>query len=215
MSTHPASTAGLDVSTVVAAALAIADADGLAAVSMRRVAAELGVTPMALYHHVAGKERLIDLMADRSLQTLRPVDPEAAWDDELRRFFTGLYELCVAHPAVTQVMTQRPLEGPAAARLGDALLALLTASGFTDEDAVTAFVALFNYTIGASLYRLTRGRPDHGRLNELSPEDTPTAHRLRATLARAADADAFSAALIRMIDGYRADAAAGRRVPAC
>jgi AcrR family transcriptional regulator len=193
----------LDLGAVIDRALAIADSEGLASVSMRRLASEFGVTPMALYHHVENKEQLLDLMADASLQAIPPIDPRAPWDEEVHRFFTAFHRLFVEHPAVAFVMTERPLEGPTATRLGDQLLGLLKSAGFDDDDAVATVVALVNYTIGASLYRLSRGRPQRSRLAGLRADTAPTAFRLRDKLAAAASERQFAESLTRIIDAHR------------
>ena len=70
---------GLDVPTVVRTSLAIADAEGLDGLTMRRLASELDVTPMAIYHHVKNKEQLLDLVVDESLKELPAVDNDAPW----------------------------------------------------------------------------------------------------------------------------------------
>src|SRR3954452_15729442 len=120
----------LSSEAIVAVALRIADADGIAAVSMRRVAAELSCTPMSLYEHVTNKDALLDLMADQAMDTLPELRPGAAWDREMKRFFTAFHELFLAHPAVAHVMVARPLSGPVALRRGEPALAVLVAAGF-------------------------------------------------------------------------------------
>ncbi|HSV40287.1 MAG TPA: TetR/AcrR family transcriptional regulator, partial [Nocardioidaceae bacterium] len=143
----------IDVDTVVRTSVAIADAEGLDALTMRRLATELAVTPMAIYHHVPGKEALLDLIADESMKQLPQPDANGAWDEELLRFFVAFHRLYLEHPALAQVMAQRPLEGPTAMARGELLLELLVRAGVSDEDAVGALVSLVGYTIGMSLYR--------------------------------------------------------------
>lgn len=113
---------GIDVASVVRTSVAIADAEGLDALTMRRLATELAVTPMAIYHHVPSKEALLDLIADESMKQLPSVDPDGPWEDELVRFFVAFHRLYLDHPALAQVMAQRPLEGPTAIARGERLL---------------------------------------------------------------------------------------------
>lgn len=193
----------LDVDTVVATALRIADREGLGSLSMRRLASELGVTPMALYNHVTNKQQLVDLMADHALRTLPEIDVDGRWDEELERLFLAFHRLFVAHPAVAAVTVERPVEGPVAIRIGDRILELLGRSGFDDDHAVETFVTLFNYTVGASLYRLSRHRPHAQRLAQIDPQTAPTAHRLRRHLARASDERQFEHALRRIVAGLQ------------
>lgn len=199
----------LDPAVLVERALAIADAEGLGAVSMRRLAADLGVTAMALYHHVANKEQLLDLMADASLTALPLLDPDAPWDAELERFFTAFYDLFVGHPALAAVMSERPLLGPTASQAGDRVLERLIDAGFSDRQAVAALVTLVNYTVGASLYTLSRSTPARAALQAVTADTAPTAHRLRAELRAAVGPDQFRDGLVQIIRSY--DARGGKR----
>lgn len=104
--------AGLDVDRIVAAAVALADAEGLAALSMRRVAAELGVGAMTLYTHVPGKGELVDLMLDSVLGELYPEPPAGDWRARLTAVARANWDLYVRHPWALQVATGRPPLGP-------------------------------------------------------------------------------------------------------
>lgn len=192
---------GLDVATVVKASLAIADAEGVERLTMRRLATELGVTPMAIYHHVESKEQLLDIVADESLRDLPPVDVDRPWRDELAGLFLAFHQLFLSHPALASVMAQRPLEGPNAVAVAESVLTMFARAGFSDDHAVSALISLFNYTIGASLYRLSRRQHDAGR-SRLAVHGS-TAARLREKLADAAVRDEqFSHGLRRLLDSY-------------
>lgn len=192
---------GIDVATVVGTSIAIADAEGLDALTMRRLGAELQVTAMAIYHHVPNKDRLLDLIADESMRTLPLTDLDAVWDQELVRFFVAFHRLYLDHPALAQVMAQRPLEGPVAIGHGERILALLGRAGIADQQAVALLVSLVSYTIGSSLYRLSRATP--GRFEKLSAESAPTAYRLRQVIAGTAENDEhFLDGLTRLIESY-------------
>jgi AcrR family transcriptional regulator len=107
--------AGLDVDRIVAAAVALADAEGLAALSMRRVAAELGVATMTLYTHVPGKGELVDLMLDAVLGELYPDEAATTsghWRDRLTAVARANWDLFVRHPWALHVATGRPPLGP-------------------------------------------------------------------------------------------------------
>src|SRR5919202_3260329 len=97
---------------VIDSACAIADEQGLAAVTMSAVAARLGATPMALYHHVDSKEHLLDLLIGAVLSEV----PDAAdlppgWA-QLEAFAHGLREVADRHPAVFPLLLQRPAVAP-------------------------------------------------------------------------------------------------------
>ena len=110
---------------VIDSACAIADEQGLAAVTMSAVASRLGATPMALYHHVDSKEHLLDLLIEAVLSEV----PDAAdlppgWA-QLEAFARGLREVADRHPAVFPLLLQRPAVAPESltlrARVRDAL----------------------------------------------------------------------------------------------
>lgn len=105
--------AGLSVERVVAAAVALADAEGLAALSMRRVATELGVGAMTLYTHVPGKGELVDLMLDHVLGELYGDDlAPGPWRARLEAVARANWDLLVRHPWAVHVATGRPPLGP-------------------------------------------------------------------------------------------------------
>jgi AcrR family transcriptional regulator len=100
---------------VLAAAMAVADADGLAAVTMRRVAADLGVEAMSLYHHVASKEQLLDGLADALVVEIASGVPEQApgvdWQESLRARCLAARDVVLRHrwgPELLGTRTQVP-----------------------------------------------------------------------------------------------------------
>ncbi len=105
----------LDVDRIVAAAVRLADAEGLAALSMRRVAAELGVAAMTLYTHVPGKGELVDLMLDDVLGELYPderVVTSGAWRTRMKTLAQANWDFFVRHPWALHLSTGRPPLGP-------------------------------------------------------------------------------------------------------
>lgn len=97
---------------ILDAALAIADEDGLAAVTMRAVAARVGVTPMALYPYVGTKQSLIDGIVERLLIELPKPDPDADWRDRLRALARSVREVAKRHPHCFGLLVTRPAENP-------------------------------------------------------------------------------------------------------
>lgn len=192
----------VDLEMIVDATLRVADAEGLAAVSMRRIGAELGIAAMSLYHHVANKEALLNLMADQAIADLPELDRHAPWRQEITRFFASFRELYLRHPAVARVMVDRPLSGPNTASRGERAIEVLIAAGFPDDVAVEAFISLANYTTGASLYEI--GRRDVGQdwLHDVAKAQHPTIHRVRKNLTAAAGERQFRAGLERLIGAY-------------
>jgi AcrR family transcriptional regulator len=126
--------AGLTRNKVLAAALAIADAEGLDAVSFRRLAGDLGVTPMALYRYVDDKEALLDGIADLVLSQLELPEPTAGdWREQLRAAAWSFRAVLVAHPAVVPIFLRRPLLTPAGLRSANALVGFFRHAGFPPE----------------------------------------------------------------------------------
>jgi AcrR family transcriptional regulator len=99
---------GLSLAQVVAAAVRVADAEGLLAVSMSRVAADLGTSTMALYRYVAGKQQLLDLMVDAAYAPPPEDLPLDGWRPELGRWARAQHRLQAAHPWIVRV----PIGGP-------------------------------------------------------------------------------------------------------
>src|SRR5580658_2552204 len=97
----------LSKAAVVERGLAIADAEGMEAVTIRRLAADLGVTPMALYWHFRNKEELLAGLADRLWAEIDiNVDPAADWLDQLRGLLESLVQVLRAHPAATGLLLE-------------------------------------------------------------------------------------------------------------
>lgn len=135
---------------VAAAAIALADAQGLDAVTMRAVAAELGLTAMSLYGYVPGKAELVDLMVDRVHGELSPPEPEpSGWRAKLEAAARQSWELALRHPWLLQVATARPVLGPRIIAKYDADLRAVAGIGLTpiEMDQVVSLVA--NYVHGA------------------------------------------------------------------
>lgn len=98
----------LSPTAILTAGIAIADSEGLAALSMRRLAKELNVTPMALYWHFADRDALLDAMAEQITSDARFVDdPDDAWDSRYRSVLATLIELLRAHPWMGRLLIER------------------------------------------------------------------------------------------------------------
>ncbi|MEE1621614.1 TetR/AcrR family transcriptional regulator [Zafaria sp. Z1313] len=101
---------GLSLEAITAAGIRLADADGLAGVSMAKVAKELGVTTMALYRYVESKDALVRLMADSTVSTLRDYPAGPAWKDGLRQWTLDVIDNAMSHPWVAELpITGGPL----------------------------------------------------------------------------------------------------------
>ena len=133
----------------------MADAGGLDAVSLRRLASTFGVTPMALYRHVRDKDHLLDLMAGRLLDELDVgTERDSTWQEELRRLGNSFLALVTAHPAAPFLLS-RPFESPGSRRVSVALLGILDRAGFDRRDAVHLLQALTGMLLGPAVHRAT------------------------------------------------------------
>jgi AcrR family transcriptional regulator len=194
----------LSLDAIVAEARAVADADGLDAVSMRVLADRLGCTPRALYRHVSDKEEVLELLADRALANL-PIPPDdEAWQTALLAFFTAMYELLVTSPAVTTIVAQQAVAGPQFRTHADHLVRRLLAAGFTPDIAVEAVVALAQYTLGAALPGTSQRLHDIYQTRPLDTEEgeLPALAHVQAHFAKDNARGRFRTALSRLIHAY-------------
>nr|WP_176583047.1 TetR/AcrR family transcriptional regulator [Streptomyces marincola] len=140
---------GLTLSAIVGAAVALADREGLAALSMRKVAAELGVGTMTLYRYVPGKSELLDLMLDHVVAPA--TKPEGSdWRAALERIALDTFELHLAHPWLLQVNQARPLLGPNGLLGFEYFLAALDGLGLTGRERVNVIMTVDAYVTGLS-----------------------------------------------------------------
>jgi AcrR family transcriptional regulator len=121
---------------VLAASLDLADELGLAAVTMQAVADRLGVTPMALYRHVANKADLLDGLVECILLEVPLPDPDAEWPDRLMALSRGTRAAALRHPQVFPLLLQRAAVTPGARRTRDAVYGALRQAGLDEEDVV-------------------------------------------------------------------------------
>ena len=134
---------------VVAEALAVIAQDGIQAMSMRALAARLGVVPGALYHHFGNKQQLQDLVLDGVLAEVDfHTNPSLAWTEQLKILATRLRQVLEAHPGVAGILKTRDPLGPHSLALAEAFLSPLQTAGFADREAGLAFFLLVDYTIG-------------------------------------------------------------------
>jgi AcrR family transcriptional regulator len=126
---------------IAEAAIRIADAEGLDAVSMQRVAGELPVTKMALYRYVPGKAELIAVMSDLAMGT-PPEHPELPWRDALRAWSMDLFDGFTRHPwLLLSTIGRRPL-GPNEAAWLDRGVQALTGTGLTGGEQLDSILVL-------------------------------------------------------------------------
>ena len=134
---------------VVAEALAVIAEEGVEALTMRTLAARLGVVPGALYHHVRNKEQLQDLVLDGVLAEVDGhLDHAQPWTEQIKLLAHRLRAVLEDHPGVAGLLKTRDPLGPHSLALAEALLGPLQAAGFGDRDAGLAFFLVVDYTVG-------------------------------------------------------------------
>ncbi|MFJ7243464.1 TetR/AcrR family transcriptional regulator [Kitasatospora sp. NPDC098652] len=207
---------------VLDAAVALVDREGLGALTMRRLAAELGVESMALYRYTPGKEALLDGLTEAyfteintQLRTGLGSGHENGWRTELRRIAQAFAVVAHAHPEILPLVATRPLAVPVSRRPAPALaltehiLSVLARAGFDDTTALTIYRTFVAWNLGFLLVdkRQVVDNPDEPDpvlrlgLHRLPAADYP---RLRALVPRFADFDdraEMLTGLDRLLDG--------------
>jgi AcrR family transcriptional regulator len=117
-------------------ALALADAGGLGAVTIRRLASELGVTPMALYWHFRNKDELLDAMMGRVFSEVDlALDESATWLGQFRALMDSLAGVLLAHPGAAPLFATRTNSSEGSLRLSEVALDILRRGGFSPAEA--------------------------------------------------------------------------------
>ncbi len=210
---------GLTLDRIVATAVGIADAEGMDAVSMRRLSTELGTGTMSLYRYVPGKAELLDLMLDRvqgepldAVGTREPVDWRAAVES-MARTHLGLLR---RHPWLLKINQARTVLGPSAVRGLEVSLAGIKGMGLRDAELISVIIAVQSFVVGIA--RMEAESDEAAKETGLSHEDfwdgqRPYLERAMASgefpLMAALSEDAFSTGfdhfefgLRRLIDGF-------------
>jgi len=126
----------LSKAAVVGRAIALADAEGLDALTIRRLAQELGVTPMALYWHFRNKDELLNGLSDQFWSEIdTDVDDAASWPDQLRALLDSLVQVLREHPSASQLLVSGEKQSPAALEAIEVTLEVLSRGGFDPRHA--------------------------------------------------------------------------------
>lgn len=145
----------LSYEKVLAAALAVADADGLEPLSMRRVARELGVKAMSLYNHVDGREAIVDGIVELVVSEITLPSLNDPWKEAMRKRAHSAHEVLLRHRWATFALVSRVNTGDAMLRYIDATLGCLVEAGFPLDVADHAWNAIDNHIYGFTLQEIT------------------------------------------------------------
>src|SRR6185436_5970109 len=155
MSTTANSTPGhrapLTRERVLHGAIAIADAGGIAALTIRALADKLGVKPMSVYHHVANKDEILDGIVDLVFSEIDLPTTGGDWRTEIRRRATSARAVLRRHSWAIGLMESRTSPGPATLRQHDAVIGTLRGAGFSVEMTAHAYALLDAYVYGFAL----------------------------------------------------------------
>jgi AcrR family transcriptional regulator len=169
-SSRPGPKQGLSVEAIIHAAIGIADADGMPALSMRAVGERLGRTAMALYTYVPSKSELVDLMYDRTLaEQPTEYDLSVGWRAALTRRAWDIWEFYLRHPWVLQVSQARPVFGPNEWVTMETTLRIMTETGLPPKSIRRLVGAFYQYIRGVA-QTLAEGRYA-ARATGMSDED--------------------------------------------
>lgn len=211
---------GLTPDLILDTALELIDREGLDRFSMRRLATELRVEPMSLYHHLPSRRAVLDGLVDRFLGEVDLPDPALPGTERIHLLAAALRRTALAHPHVFPLVATRPLRGDAAVGAVDALLAALSEVTADPDLAVQAFWAVTAYVTGALLAETGAAlgltdEPSSGlaadAVDGLDPDRHPYAGALAGRMAQASFADEYVRGLDLLLTGIRgrADGAAG------
>ncbi len=139
----------------LASAMTLADAEGLEALTMRRLAKELGVEAMSLYHHVTNKDDILDGMADIVFSEIELPSHDVDWKTAMRQRAVSQRAALLRHPWALSILESRTSPGPATLRHHDAVLGRCRAAGFSVAMSAHAFSLIDSYIYGFVLQEIT------------------------------------------------------------
>jgi AcrR family transcriptional regulator len=139
----------LDRDAILAAAVALVDRQGLAALNMRALASELGVGTMSLYHHVPNREALLDGLVEVLLGGIEVPDPDSGtWDQRASRMARSLRAVAMRHPNCIPLLVTRPFATEGSLGPCEAAFGILAEAGLEPEHALVAFRTILAYVLG-------------------------------------------------------------------
>src|SRR3954454_21998697 len=174
----------LDREAVLETAIRLLDAEGVQALTMRRLASELGVSAMSPYRHVGSKDELLMVLLDRLAARLvypaRPRDPKGA----IVALWSTIYDSLAEHPWVPEVLARRRMMAPSVLGAIEEIHAALHDAGLSIEAAVRAYRLMWQFTLGALLVRA--GATSEGPSRQRALRGAPDAEHFPMLAAAAA-----------------------------
>jgi AcrR family transcriptional regulator len=176
---------GLSIEAIVETAIELADAEGLAAVSMARVAKELGFTTMSLYRYVASKDELLQLMWNASAQGAEALELEGdGWRERLRGWALVQREMLDRHSWITEMPMATPPLAPNSLTFVERGLEALDDTGLADQDKLRVIGLISSYTLSES-------RMAHEAARAAAATDAPTTWTFESLLRELVDEEGY------------------------
>jgi AcrR family transcriptional regulator len=198
----------IDRDAVLDTAIGLLDAQGVEALTMRRLASELGVSAMTPYRHVGSKDELLMVLVDRLAARLvyppRPADPKGA----IVVLWSAIYDGLASHPWVAELLARRRMMAPSVLGAIEEIHAALCDAGLSIEAAVRAYRLMWHFTLGALLVRAGATSEGPSRQRALrgapDPEHFPMLAAAAAAWTAADDRDTYLEDLEALIDALLA-----------
>jgi AcrR family transcriptional regulator len=181
----------------------MADRDGFGAVTLRRIAAELGVHVTSLYNHVPTRDAVTDGIIESLIEEAKLPTSPVSWEEWVRSFFTAMGTIATTHPGAFAALQRRPVQGPRAAASFEVALEAFARAGLGPEDSYSAVKAASLTTLAMALERgmAAVGVPSETAIEDLPPETFPQIRRVASV---ADPEEAWSFTLETLVSGLRA-----------
>jgi AcrR family transcriptional regulator len=188
----------LSRNAIVERALAILDGDGIGGLSMRKLAADLGVSGASLYHHFSGKDQILDEIIDQIFAQIRLDEADGDWEGLLTGYARQLRALLIEHPHLVEYLALRPVTSEAVLRIYEHFALQLSRCGWTMEFGREVTLAVENLVHGAALMA---SAPDLDLTSE-QQQKYPLLAQLRRVERKTPD-DGFEVGFAALIAGLR------------
>jgi AcrR family transcriptional regulator len=156
----------LDRDRILSAAEAIVSREGVGALTMRRIGAELDADPTAVYRHFRNKDELLVQLADRLFGTGPELEPGLGWRETMRRELRHAHLRYRAHPDLAMLLAVQPDDTPSLQRLMEHSLSRLAEVGLPPDDAARMFHLIENHVVGTGLFYSLIEHSDDTRMND-------------------------------------------------
>jgi AcrR family transcriptional regulator len=191
---------------VARAAFELVDTEGAAALTIARLARQLGVGPMTIYGYAESKDAILAMLADLLLENLPALDMRGRWDTALEKLFVAIYRRFVDHRHVTQAIAELPVFGHAQAEIIEQVLHRLDQAGFSAEEAFVLQRTLATYTLGFALFAIVEteagaDRPRSTWIQQLDRSEFPYLTRVSDQMGAEVTEHQYLAGLRRILAG--------------